>query len=583
MTSIPETNLAMAFVAPMATLSAITGQPTPASVLTNLVEQLGWKQLFVRLAQYSAAIANRQGGVFNQEILTHTAEALADYHHDDDPLLQRVGQFFQANPSTPVVTEQGIYVLQGVALLHGGETDVMPDDRGLALLLLLANDFIDRWQEPDPAGMSALDRGVADFVLATRYTNRGDRLTMFARPVLMMNPAHARDRIEDETWERLQRAAFGGATLREYVLAFGLPLYIQSRRWSADTGELKISIDPSTWTGSTALGAAWGEARLAALTAKPQSARSTLVKNAIDGVPFPTVLLSQRPFVEVEQDALVAASPMLVWDHLKYGIWGRLIGAFKKEYGNDLGATKWFGMFGDMFEQWCRDVARQSKIDDHNGLRLILSDKIGGDDEVEDVVIADQARAALFSVKSRLLPANVVRSAKNRSSALEWLRSFFFDPDDPKGALRLLNAKVEKLRNGDYETLAADLHVFPVVVTFEDLGENALLYRWLQAEIATRGLLDQAGVAPITILSVDDYEQLLAAAADGVNPLDILERRTRSTDESIARTSVLIHDQTAGKGVKYPAWVTELFDGLAAEGVRALFPKTEGDATPSPE
>jgi hypothetical protein len=64
-------------------------------------------------------------------------------------------------------------------------------------------------------------------------------------------------------------------------------------------------------------------------------------------------------------------------------------------------------------------------------------------------------------------------------------------------------------------------------VSFDNVGENAILYKWLEVEARAKGLLFRHGdVRPITVLTPEDYEALLALRARGSGICELLLQKT---------------------------------------------------------
>ncbi|MBW2380067.1 MAG: hypothetical protein JRD92_14435 [Deltaproteobacteria bacterium] len=107
-------------------------------------------------------------------------------------------------------------------------------------------------------------------------------------------------------------------------------------------------------------------------------------------------------------------------------------------------------------------------------------------------------------------------------SGIDWYEDYFLADaakDFRGGALRQLHDRIEMIRNGDFEPrLPRGTELYPVLVTFDTLCENPLLYRWIVDLCSTKGLLNGDGVRPVTLANVADYEALLACAVSG-NPI----------------------------------------------------------------
>jgi hypothetical protein len=59
--------------------------------------------------------------------------------------------------------------------------------------------------------------------------------------------------------------------------------------------------------------------------------------------------------------------------------------------------------------------------------------------------------------------------------------------------------------------------VVPVLVTYDSLSEDTLLYDWLHVTGCALGLMQQGNVAPLTVMRVDDFERLMSRASRGLS------------------------------------------------------------------
>jgi hypothetical protein len=157
-----------------------------------------------------------------------------------------------------------------------------------------------------------------------------------------------------------------------------------------------------------------------------------------------------------------------------------------------------------------------------------LPSRPGAPDEIEDVTFLEDGAAVLFSVKSALLPERDIYRAKSRTAILDWLERFLLSQDKNfKGALVKLDAKITKLRAGGYEALgvSSNVRVFPILVTYEGLGEDVLFYRWIRKLCRERNLMSQERVAPVTFVDVEEFEILMSYVAHGRSLVGLLNKR----------------------------------------------------------
>jgi hypothetical protein len=220
-----------------------------------------------------------------------------------------------------------------------------------------------------------------------------------------------------------------------------------------------------------------------------------------------------------------------VLDQCITGLWNRF-----REHANASGTAKntgrrpelWTRAFGDIVESWCHRVARSADIQE----RVILT-AVGATEQVEDVVLQSDQGVVLFSVKARLLPESLVKGSSSRRECVDALDTFLF-ADSTKGkqngrsrrpgVLRQLDATIARARGA--MGVDAKTPIVPVLVTYDQYGlDNEPCYRWVQRRCRELGLF--ALSAPVTFMTVNDFEWLFAYAEQGNSVVTFLLERSR--------------------------------------------------------
>jgi hypothetical protein len=289
---------------------------------------------------------------------------------------------------------------------------------------------------------------------------------------------------------------------------------------------------PDRWLRQTRLSGDLAQPFFASLSIDRETARAELSKKLDDqGFPFGPALFHRYPFVKFPDGSLVAASPWAVEGHLKTGVWAAHLQAAKGEYG-DSGPQRWFSAFGDQFEAWCRRIAEVAARGDRFRGRIVTSAAIGID-EIEDVVLLEGNIVVLFSAKASLVPVSALREARSTKDVVQWYHRFLLETGDQqyrggRGALKLLDEKCSKLRRGDYEPhICKHATILPVVVTYDDIGDNPGAYIWTYARCNELKLFKQPRVRAPTFMSIPDFERLMGAGFAGHSITRILEGKTQ--------------------------------------------------------
>ena len=183
-----------------------------------------------------------------------------------------------------------------------------------------------------------------------------------------------------------------------------------------------------------------------------------------------------------------------------------------------------------MFEDWVRAYATKVREVPGTNVQIVLPTHPGANDEIEDVVVIENSAITMFSAKGRMVREDVARHSLSRRQLLDWYEEYFFEGKNDEfrgGAIRQIRACIDMLRRGDFEDRGITRHVrvHPVIVTYDSLCENQMLYVWLNEKCKTHQLLQQPNVGKPVLAAIQDYERLIGAAARGGSIVKLLEKR----------------------------------------------------------
>lgn len=462
-----------------------------------------------------------------------------------------LSQQLASRPEAPVAHESAIYFLQALALMHGSEDDsASTDDAEVAFLLLAANDYVFDWRDADERALTPQERLLADTCRSLIFNQGGDAAAGVVRGavVLQLLPRRTKRWRTAEDWAQLHLQAFG-VPIADYVETFAGPIYVTSNIWETTNesrGQRNPALDPDEWTKVAGFPPEVTREYFNQISVDRDTARSTLLSDArSDGLPIGATLFHRQPFVRFTENCLVAASPWVVREHLRVGLWARMRKAARDERGRE--SPDWTSAFGDLAEQWCQRVATYASEEPrfHGSVIIPPSPDEG---EIEDVLIVQNNRVALISSKGTMVREDVLRGARGRANAVDYFERFFFaekQGNQRGGAARLLDAKVKKLRDGAYEpTVSRHATVYPIVVTYDDLGtDNPAVYDYFKARCNATKLLQAARVRPLVCVGIETFENLMGYCAKGANIFDLLDRKSRPPYD-IARLDVLIKERS---------------------------------------
>lgn len=519
------------FMAPYQSGRSVFGEPIPAEVLIDRIRRCDWKESLVRIAKLAALVANGEGGAVQERSLQLTKASLAILTSDSPEaraMLKRAQQWMQRQGQPFVVAhEEGLTFLEHLVLLYGGTGGHIPNDAELSLWLLAISDHLEAWLEPDSRELSETEERAAEMVKVCRFNRSSvDETRLLLRAEwLFSHPPRQGPFSSPDAFEALQQAAFG-ETFSRYFDSFVFPMHMLSHSWGREKGGWPVYARSSL---EKSFGSRFLE-HLGQLTSTRDELRTEIQKrmrsNAL--LPHAPTALLRKPFIDMENGDVLAASPWYVRSMIRTGIWAKYLGGAKQQLG-PRGGDEWTIAFGHMLEEWCRQYAMRVQAAALIPLRIDLPSEPGAQDEIEDVVSIEDGGAILFSIKGRLVREDIARHALSRTKLLDWYEEYFFKAKTEKfraGVVAQLSSHIDRIRIGEFEPrVMRDAPIYPVVVTYDQLCENIMLYEWLGSRCKQLGLLQQPNVAALTVTVVEDYERLIGAAAHRKSPIEILGAR----------------------------------------------------------
>jgi hypothetical protein len=534
------------YLHPYDSSASLFGVEAVPHLLIAKIRRFSWKDSFFRLASLAASVANSDGPLSERVRKVTIDPILTDRRGPPGPFEKARAEISRRGSSIAVAHEEVISFLQHLVLLEGADDGQAPADVELTIWMATANTFLRQWAviEPDITEDELL---AADLVQISRFNNKPDPVRVMARIFWMYDtkPPSGRKLSAGDEWECLQLEAFG-TSFRDYFATALAPLYMLSSGWGRGSAQNEPIVNVATLVSETGVPAEVFAALIAPMSATREAIRSQVTTRA-DGLPSTLVPLLERPFIEIETGVYVVASPWMMNTALHSGVWARMLSASKKLYGKRAGPENvWLPAFGEIVESWCWRVADEAQKTCEVA-RIITPPPDARHEEVEDVIVVEKDVVILFSVKARLMAVDVARNAVSPRKTLNWFDDFLFAKADgryAKGALRLLDDKIRKLREGKFEKagIKRNAEVVPVLVTYDTLGEHRHLYQRIEAQCRATGVLQQERVAPIAFARLEEFEVMMARLSRGEGLVDVLKSRGdvnqhRRLDQILAETA----------------------------------------------
>jgi hypothetical protein len=496
----------------------VFGQEITPSEVIDRIKSFDWRNSFVRLAHLAAAVARDPAGPKSASMQRWARNALEALNGSSTRHIAHAKAWAKSGDDAVVVHEEALDYLQHLVLLYGAEDGEVPGDSELVLWLLGAAQLMGGWEIEDGSDVTMTEALIAEQVRVARFNNREDPLNLLVRAADMFgSPPFAGKLSNRDTWNAIERAAFGRPFAEHFETRI-LPWFSHSMRWGKSEAELPV-LEPESWVKNT--GAA-GKPIVEWLfsQSRTRDELAALIRAPMKGaaVPRAPTILLHHPMVRLSDERIAIASPWRILAHLRTGIWFAFMEGTKAVLGKNAGQD-WTAAFGYMFEEWLRAVARHAVTPSFKG-RLLLSEHPGSPDEIDDIVVLEGNTVILFSAKARLVEKSVARDAKSKRMVIDWYQKFLFAEEQGAfrvGAVRQFDAGIQRIRSGAFPEVPRNCRIVPVLVTYDTLCEEFLLYQWIGEQCRALGLLQQDGVAPLVIAHVNDFERLLGRASRGLS------------------------------------------------------------------
>jgi hypothetical protein len=582
----PEAEGALRYISPWAGLRDLVGETMSPETLLDAVGRLHRDQAFLTLAQIAGDIANAQN-VAGSEADTTTRKLLMDFANYHDPRGRIVADAVaKLPPDRPIVHAQVVFALQALTVVCGSAGTEQPPGSYLAYLLLGLNDHIPEWpcvaaqSLPDDEPITDTERTLAVMFLSSIFNRKHDDARFLVRILEVMGKVTSTPLPKGGSWADVEREAFG-CPFATYAESFLAPLVTLATGWGFQKPPI---VDPTIWDRSASVPALARRWFQEASQPIEQAARSFADRPLRSGLYGLSQSFFRVPFLRIG-GVLVGVSPWHMHDFAELGTWSQLNRTCKKVLRSNSNDA-FSAAFGYSFERWCAELAREAAtLDVQASERLIVPSAPGAHGEIEDIVFHDDDTIVLFSAKASLVPEATLKTADTPDDAIRWLRRFFFeDVADAKrhghrgGAVRLLDRKIARIRAGAFEAqgLPRTAAIVPVIISFDNLGESPILYKWLETEAHRKRLLfHRDDVSPLAVIRCEDYETLMALKAQGHRVCRLLREKTTIRNKW-QRLAVFLYDRFPDAGELRLPSMKARFDALISCAVERIRPVPEG-------
>jgi hypothetical protein len=510
--------------------AAVGMRPTSLPELRRVLSEVPFEPGMLGVAQATAKIAALSGR--QDEQLRLSAELYSDDLHT------RVERFFAAHPNAQLWSEQQIMIVGRLLVenaaagsIDAGMTE--RDRRSVLVALIATGSLIEEAETTAASRARAVDDWLAFFIQNGAYNTKPAPLGEFARTdAILAGIAREPERTASDKYCPLDdwMVADYSFTIEEQM-SLGFALAAMTDAWSEDysAGEMPRV----TRENFDDLLAKFGmierrEAAMDLFAASRDQLRGEFARggHTLAHVVWETRPFMRHPFARLDDGGLLLLSPRAIQSWLTDGFHYRLLDSAQRRARGDRGKTsrRYTAYAGELLELYALRLA-ESVYGERpiGGGRVYGEQPYGrrGEAKTSDVAIDIGLDLVLIEVSASRLRADTMLLAT---------------PDHVKDDLkRMLVAKIVQL-DGCLNALIAGRaqiparapevdftrveRIWPIVVSAGAITQNQILWEYVRRE--THGRLDQAKVQPVTLLDLEDLEQLLGLVEAGYALPDLL-------------------------------------------------------------
>jgi hypothetical protein len=272
----------------------------------------------------------------------------------------------------------------------------------------------------------------------------------------------------------------------------------------------------------------------------------------------------RHPFLRCQNDGLVALSPRGICSWLSDGFHYRLLDSAQRRAGTDGGRTSnnYTALAGKLLEAYCIEIAESV----HPGQRPVGSGRVygeqpygrGGGRQTSDVAIDLGQDLVLVEVSVSRLRADTLILGQNEQVEADLERMIVNKVKQLDGCISALIAGEAAIPDVDLDRV---LRIWPVLVSAGEVTQTPLLWDFIRHQAPA--CLKQPKVQPLTLLDLEDYEQLIALVERGRALHELLGKKTAPEYRDLELAMWLSHDPSAPAIERPPQMVDEAYARLA--------------------
>jgi hypothetical protein len=459
------------------------------------------------------------------------------------PFIERIEAFFSEHENAELFAEQQVFILQ--RLLVERATGTVPYDlthqEGLiiALSLIGTGSIVEDTSKTATEQARRLEDWLAFFVQNGAYNSKRAPMGEIARAQeIYVRIARDRDLAQHDKYCPLDEWVVEdyGLTLEEQM-TLGFALAAMSHAWEDEwEAGTRCYIAPNV-VDDLFVKLGW-EARqdralrLIAADRETLKAEFEELGDSPEQIVWETRPLMRYPFLRCENGGLILLSPRAIQSWLTEGVHYRLLGSAQKRAAGDKKrrlSRQYTAFAGVLLEHYVLDLLRSSY-----GERPIGGGRVYGEQPygrkgkamTSDVVIDLGLDLVLFEISVSRLRADTLQIGSPKQVEEDLDRMLIAKVKQLDGCIGALIKGTGQIPADAPEVDMSRIErIWPVIVTAGNITQNGVLWQFIEA--GTQGLLQQAKVQPLTILDLEDLEQLAGFIEAGHDLPQILAGKTQ--------------------------------------------------------
>jgi hypothetical protein len=509
--------------------------PSSLHKLRDVASQLNFEAAMLATAQVAGKLQAFRG---NREAQLRMAREIFP-----SPFIERIEAFFREHERAELFAEQQVFVLQ--RLLVERATGSVPYDlsqeEGLivALSLIGVGSVIEATSKTATEQARRLEDWLAFFVQNGAYNSKPAPLGEIARArEIYVRIARDPELAKHDKFCPLDDWVVEDYGLRlEEQMTLGFALAAMSHAWEREWGAgTRCYIAPNI-VDDLFVKLGW-EARQESALRLIAADRETLkaefeeLGDSPKQVVWESRPLVRHPFLRCENGGLILLSPRAIQRWLTEGVHYRLLDSAQRRAASDKKrrlSRKYTAFAGVLLEHYVLDLLRSSY-----GQRPIGGGRVYGEQPygrkqqamTSDVAIDLGLDLVLIEISVSRLRADTLQIGAPKQVEEDLDRMLLTKVKQLDGCIGALIKGTAQIPAGSPEVDMSRIErIWPVIATAGNITQNGVIWKFI--EDGTKGLLQQAKVQPLTILDLEDLEQLAGFIEAGHDLAQILTRKTQ--------------------------------------------------------